>query len=129
MDLDKLLDGLTLAKLQGIFEAVMRRQEDKVDPIRSRFGTIRREPVSLEQKIASVMGYAREHRKFSFRSMLEKQGDKLEIVVTFLAVLELMKIGKIRLTQEELFDDMEIETLEAEGEEEELDLEGIGELE
>ena len=129
VDLDKLLDGLTLAKLQGIFEAVMRRQEDKVDPIRSRFGTIRREPVSLEQKIASVMGYAREHRKFSFRSMLEKQGDKLEIVVTFLAVLELMKIGKIRLTQEELFDDMEIETLEAEGEEEELDLEGIGELE
>lgn len=129
MDLDKLLDGLTLAKLQGIFEAVMRRQEDKVDPIRSRFGTIRREPVSLEQKIATVMGYAREHRKFSFRSMLEKQGDKLEIVVTFLAVLELMKIGKIRLTQEELFDDMEIETLEAEGEEEELDLEGIGELE
>ncbi len=129
VDLDKLLDGLTLAKLQGIFEAVMRRQEDKVDPIRSRFGTIRREPVSLEQKIATVMGYAREHRKFSFRSMLEKQGDKLEIVVTFLAVLELMKIGKIRLTQEELFDDMEIETLEAEGEEEELDLEGIGELE
>ena len=129
VDLDKLLDGLTLAKLQGIFEAVMRRQEDKVDPIRSRFGTIRREPVSLEQKIASVMGYAREHRKFRFRSMLEKQGDKLEIVVTFLAVLELMKIGKIRLTQEELFDDMEIETLEAEGEEEELDLEGIGELE
>ena len=129
VDLDKLLDGLTLAKLQGIFEAVMRRQEDKVDPIRSRFGTIRREPVSLEQKIATVMGYAREHRKFSFRSMLEKRGDKLEIVVTFLAVLELMKIGKIRLTQEELFDDMEIETLEAEGEEEELDLEGIGELE
>ncbi len=129
VDLDQLLDGLTLAKLQGIFEAVMKRREDKVDPIRSRFGTIRREPVSLEQKITSVMDYARKHRKFSFRAMLERQGDKLEIVVTFLAVLELMKIGKIHLTQEHLFDDMEIETLEAEGEEEALDLEGIGELE
>ena len=42
VDLDQLLDGLTLAKLQGIFEAVMKRREDKVDPIRSRFGTIRR---------------------------------------------------------------------------------------
>ena len=47
------------------------------------------------------------------------------MVVTFLAILELMKIGKIHLTQEHLFDDMEIEPLEAEGEEEELDLEGL----
>lgn len=129
VDLDRLLDGLTLARLQSIFEAVMKRREDKVDPIRSRFGTIRREPVSLEQKIASVMEYARKHRRFSFRAMLERQGDKLEVVVTFLAVLELMKIGKIHLSQRELFDDMEIETLEKEGEEEELDLEGIEGLE
>lgn len=125
VDLDRLLDGLTLAKLQSIFEAVMKRQEDKVDPIRSRFGTIKREPVSLEQKIQSVMGYARKHRKFSFRSMLEQQADKLEVVVTFLAVLELMKIGKIHLTQEALFDDMQIEMLEQEGEEESLNLEDM----
>ena len=128
VDLDKLLDGLTLAKLQRIFESVMKRREDKVDPIRSNFGTIRQEPVSLEEKITSVMDYARKHRRFSFRAMLERQGDKLEVVVTFLAVLELMKIGKIHLTQENLFDDMEIETLEEEGNEEELNLEDIEEL-
>lgn len=128
VDLDKLLDGLTLAKLQRIFESVMKRREDKVDPIRSNFGTIRQEPVSLEEKITSVMDYARKHRRFSFRAMLEQQGDKLEVVVTFLAVLELMKIGKIHLTQEHLFDDMEIETLEEEGNEEELNLEDIEEL-
>ena len=128
VDLDKLVDGLTLAKLQRIFESVMKRREDKVDPIRSNFGTIRQEPVSLEEKITSVMDYARKHRRFSFRAMLERQGDKLEVVVTFLAVLELMKIGKIHLTQEHLFDDMEIETLEEEGNEEELNLEDIEEL-
>ena len=128
VDLDKLLDGLTLAKLQRIFESVMKRREDKVDPIRSNFGTIRQEPVSLEEKITSVMDYARKHRRFSFRAMLERQGDKLEVVITFLAVLELMKIGKIHLTQEHLFDDMEIETLEEEGNEEELNLEDIEEL-
>ena len=125
VDLDKLLDGLTLAKLKRIFEQVMKRQEDKIDPIRSNFGTIRREPVSLEQKIGQVMSYARRQRRFSFRELLEGQGDKLEIVVTFLAVLELMKIGKIHLSQEETFGDMDIETLEPEGEEEDLDLEGL----
>ncbi len=125
VDLDQLLDGLTLARLQGIFEAVMKRRADKVDPIRSKFGTIRREPVSLERKIKNVMDYARKHRKFSFRQLLEQQADRVEVVVTFLSILELMKMGKIYLTQEELFDDMNIETLEPEGEAEELALEGL----
>ena len=47
VDLDELLDGLTLAKLQRIFQSVMKRQQDKVDPIRSKFGVIKKEPVSL----------------------------------------------------------------------------------
>lgn len=127
VDLDKLLDGLTLAKLQSIFESVMKRKADKIDPIRSKFGDIKREPVSLEKKIGSVMHYARKHKKFSFRQILEKQGDKTDIVVTFLAILELMKIGKIYLTQEATFDDMYIETLETEWEADELDLEDFEE--
>lgn len=68
------------------------------------------------------MAYARKNRRFSFRQLLERQADKLEVVVTFLAVLELMKMGKIHLIQEHLFDDMNIETLEPEGEQGELDL-------
>ncbi|MCI9362288.1 MAG: segregation/condensation protein A [Hungatella sp.] len=129
VDLDQLLDGLTLAKLQNIFQSVMKRQNDKIDPIRSKFGTITKEPVSLEEKVGAVMGYARQHQRFSFRQLLERQGDKLEVVVTFLAVLELMKMGKIYLTQETLFDDMNIETLEPEGEIEELDLAGLKDFE
>ncbi|MEG2348919.1 MAG: segregation/condensation protein A [Hungatella sp.] len=127
VDVDKLLDGLTLARLQSIFESVMKRKLDKIDPVRSNFKDIKRDPVSLEKKIGSVMNYARQHRTFSFRQMLEKQTDKTEIVVTFLAVLELMKIGKIHLTQTAIFDDMYIETLEAEGEESDIEL-GLEEL-
>ncbi len=122
VDLDKLLDGVTLTKLEQIFKSVMRRQQEKIDPVRSTFGTIKKDPVSLEEKIASVMTYARKHRKFSFRGMLTKQKDRTEVVVTFLALLELMKIGKIHLTQEQLFDDMMIETLEPEGEEGDLEI-------
>ena len=62
VDLDKLLGDLTLARLQEIFHQVMRRQEDKIDRVRSNFGVIRKEPVSLEEKIGSVMAYARKHK-------------------------------------------------------------------
>ena len=51
------------------------------------------------------------------------------MVVSFLAILELMTIGKIHLTQEHTFDDMWIETLEQEGEEGELELEDLSGLE
>ena len=40
----------------------------------------------------------------------------MNAVVTFLAVLELMKLGKIHCTQDELFGDIEIESLENEHE-------------
>ena len=53
----------------------------------------------------------------------------MEVVVTFLAVLELMRMGRIRLTQAALFDDMDIEAVDTEGGLEELDLEGLEDFE
>ena len=47
IDLDRLLDGVTLRKLNDIFNMVMKKQEEKVDPIRSKFGKIEKEEVSL----------------------------------------------------------------------------------
>lgn len=39
---------------------------------------------------------------------------QVHVIVTFLAILELMKTGKIRISQEELFGDILIESLEDE---------------
>ena len=50
VDLDQLLDGLTLKKLNDIFQDVMKRQTDKIDPVRSKFGKIEKEEVSLSEK-------------------------------------------------------------------------------
>ena len=83
---------------------MMRRQTDKIDPIRSRFGKIEKEEVSLPEKLADVELYAREHRTFSFRELLAKQPSRVRLVVTFLAVLELMKTGKITIRQEQPFE-------------------------
>jgi segregation and condensation protein A len=91
---------------------VLKRQEDKVDPIRSKFGHIRREEVSLADKLDYVEIVTRSKRKVSFRKLLENQNSKMQVVVTFLAVLELMKLGKIHCVQEENFGEISIESLE-----------------
>ena len=90
VDLEKLIGDLTLKKLNDIFQSVMKRQTDKVDPIRSKFGKIEKEEVSLEDQLDFVENFAKEHGTFSFKKMLEGQKSKMQIVVTFLAILELM---------------------------------------
>ena len=106
VDLEKLLGNLTLQKLNEIFQSVMKRQNEKIDPVRSKFGKIEKEEVSLEDKLDFVESYAREHGTFSFKKLLEGQKSKMQIVVTFLAILELMKVGKIVIKQEETFADI-----------------------
>ena len=57
VDLDKLLDGLTLTKLQRIL-ILSCGQKEKIRSDRNKFGTIKQEPISLETKIMDVMHYA-----------------------------------------------------------------------
>lgn len=109
---DGILDGITLGMLNQIFKNVIRRQEDKMDPIRSKFGKIEKEEVSLPDKLEYVIYYAKKHRNFSFKNLLQKQSSKMQVVVTFLAVLELMKSGVILIHQERIFDDIQIEWVE-----------------
>ena len=110
VDTAQLLDGLTLEKLNEIFKSVMRRQEDKLDPIRSKFGKIQQEEVSLPDKMTEVEEYALCHSRFSFRNLLKRQASKVQVIVTFLAILELMKMGKILIRQEQIFGEIEIES-------------------
>lgn len=73
VDLDKLLGDLTLVQLNRIFKEVMKRQESKVDPVRSKFGKIEKEEVTLPDKLDYVTEYARSHRKFGFRALLKSK--------------------------------------------------------
>ena len=109
VDTSQLLAGLTLEKLNAIYKSIIRRQENKLDPIRSKFGTIEKEEVSLSEKMLEMKEFARTHKKFSFRNLLESQCSRVQVIVTFLSVLELMKMGHIQVEQKELFDDISIE--------------------
>ncbi len=111
INMEELVSDVTLTQLNEIFKSIMKKQVDKIDPIRSKYGKIEKEEVSLEDKMLQLENYARDNKYFSFRNLLEKQSSKVEIIVTFLAILELMKVGKIFISQEKIFDDIKIESL------------------
>ncbi len=115
VDIGELLADVSLVKLQAVFHSVMKKQVDKIDPIRSKFGRIEKEPVNLEERIQFILEFAGLHKQFSFRKLMEAQPDKMTLIVTFLGILELMKMGKLSVVQEEIFDDIYITYVEQEG--------------
>ena len=109
VDLDELLGDVTLARLKRVFDDVMRRREDLVDPVRSKFGRIERETVQISDQIVKVRKAVSGGRRQSFRNLLKRGASKVEIVVTFLAVLELIKTGDLFLTEDSTRDDFILE--------------------
>ncbi len=108
---EEVIGDTTLLKLHTIFEEILRRQENKIDPIRSKFGRIEKEEINFQEKVRAIQEYGISHRKFRFRRLLECAQSKVEIIVTFLGILELIKMGRILISQTHLFEDFEIEFL------------------
>ena len=108
LDIEELVGDLTLSRLNQIFQNVIRRQNEKIDPIRSRFGSIEQEEISLDEKIIEIREYVAGHESFCFSGLLERQKGRIQVIVTFLAVLELMKTGEIQAVQDHPFGDIRI---------------------
>lgn len=103
MDTEDLLSDVTLTSLLKVFHDVCRRQIDRMDPIRSQFGRIEKDPVRLSDRLIRVFDYAEKKKVFSFRELLEKGVTKQEVIVMFLACLEMIHIGRLTVEQDHAF--------------------------
>jgi len=97
------LKGVTLDGLLSIFQEALSRQPVE-EPTE---GAIPREPVTVDEKIETVMAAVERGRgRASFRALVEACTSRTEVIVVFLAVLELMKGSRIYAEQEESFGDI-----------------------
>lgn len=70
---------------------------------------ITRESFSVPQKIAFIREVLKTEDKFKFVELFDADASKNEIVTTFLAVLELLKLQIVKVSQAKLFEDIYIE--------------------
>jgi segregation and condensation protein A len=85
------LTGLTLA-----FQDVLRRS-------RSRTKVIAREAISIPERISQLGRLLKVNELTEFASIMSEEPDRTEIVVTFVALLELARLKKLRIYQNEVF--------------------------
>lgn len=93
------LEGVSLADL---VEAV-RRALDVRPPIPAVSQVVAPFTVTVAEKMALIEEKLQRQRRVSFNRLLTQATSRLEIIVTFLAVLELIKLRGIEVQQERLF--------------------------
>lgn len=98
MVLDKLLDAF--AGLLAKAEARGKEKEEPKKIVKDRF--------SVAEKIVSIRGYAREHKRFPFEELFTADMTKSEMINVFLAMLELLKLQNIRAEQIGIFGQINI---------------------
>jgi segregation and condensation protein A len=101
------LDRVSLRKLTRIFSDALRRlpPEEEAD-------TIEGVEMSIQEKVDEIVAALAHRGHLSFRRLVSACRSRLEVVVSFLAVLELIKAQRLIAEQERLFGDIRLVPLE-----------------
>ncbi len=104
--IEEILEGITLKDLYNAFEDILKRKELKTDKIRSSFKSVTKARYTIDSKIIYIKDLITLNKKISFNKIFEESTSKVEVVVTFLAVLELVKTKDIKILQRNIFDEI-----------------------
>ena len=96
---EECLHGLTMEDLYKAFREVMLRREKKIDRVRSGFKSVKRDNFTVDEKI---------NPKIKFYDMFTDSSTKEEVLVTFLALLELIRHHSVLVEQEQVFGEIMI---------------------
>jgi segregation and condensation protein A len=97
------VEGLHIDDLVRAFQKALRRAAR-----RSVVATVRRDEISVKDRIRDIVEVLQQFETVRFSKLIRQNMDRHEIVVTFLAILELMKMKHIRCHQHGTFDDIVI---------------------
>ena len=99
--------SLKLSGLKTIFSEVLIRLE----PIVNLPKEVINKTISISEKIRQIRSYIIEKVNFNFSKLLNNGGTKTEVIVSFLAMLELVKQRSINVSQSKMFEDIEIKKI------------------
>ncbi len=90
--------------LFSIFKEVV----DRIEVVVNLPSRVMAKAMSISEKISSIRDLIKKNIKFSFGQILKEKGNKTEVVISFLAMLELAKQRELVIVQEEMFGNLDI---------------------
>lgn len=107
--LEDLLSGVTMDSLYITYKSLMNRQKEKVNRSFIRTKTVEREEFKIEDKMEELERILLGNQRVNFSNLLLKMKSKAECIVFFLAILELSRNHRIRVSQNNVFSEIIIE--------------------
>jgi len=104
--IDEYLEGVNLDALYNAFKDILKSNEMKRDKVRSGFKSVKKDTYTIREKSEFILSKIKISKEIKFRDLFNETFEKLEAVVTFLAILELMKGKDIKVIQENIFDEI-----------------------
>jgi segregation and condensation protein A len=92
------LERVTLKRLTKAFLATLERLPPQAEPER-----LQRLLLSVGERRRQIVEALRRSRRLSFSSLLARSRTRLDVIMTFLAVLDLLKTGDLEVEQEGAF--------------------------
>lgn len=100
--------SLTSEKLRDLFIGVLQQ----IEPIVTLPEEAYHRAVSIEEKISHLREHIFSQASMNFMKMISTSKDKTEIIVTFLALLELVKQRVVAVVQKSTFSDIEVQRIQ-----------------
>jgi segregation and condensation protein A len=108
-DSDHLLASeISIFDLIHAFQTVLHRLETKREDLREIF----EENFTVSAKIEYLLEIAASKRRVGFSDLFSKSVSRTEVVVTFLALLELIRLKQLRVSQTSMFSEIEISAVD-----------------
>lgn len=90
----------TVFDMLRVFREILKRAEAQIEM------EIARDEITIAEKLAQIQEMLEERERINVRELFETSRSKRELIITFLALLELVKKWKVYLTQSEPFGDI-----------------------
>ena len=103
-----LLSDINLNELWRVFADIVLRREQRIDTARANYGDMPRERFTVGEKIAYIEECLRRKKRLRLFELFETCESRGEMVVTFLALLEIIRRERLRVRQPGAFKDIEI---------------------
>jgi len=101
--------SLGVGDLTAVFEEILKR----IEYVTSLPRKIMERVVSLQETVSGIREALSRAQKMSFKEVIANAKSKHEVVISFMALLELIKSGEAAVKQKGIFDEIEVEKVNA----------------
>ena len=106
---DEILLNITLNDIVNAFKDIVTRYNETITTIERLEQKILRDDFTVDDKIIIILQCLRVNKRITFKELFTNNVDKLELIVTFLALLELIRLKEVKIFQSQVYGDIIIE--------------------